>query len=263
MHWRRSLILLICVVGATVLLLGQAKRSDPRVEILRLKICKRLPDTAKKEGRTLRPCYVPTEILLLVSEPERRMVDVQRENCRLNAFVDDKGDDMSEGGGFHIVGAEFTDDGHYAIIPLRSTKIPSPGATRIIAEGTLAITTVSGEKTEERISVPLVKETKISVGRGDLIITSVKAEAGEGRQEITFRYDQPDYLIKHLRLFEESGKEIEAEKTSPGFGFGGDDSFTKNWLLPRGLEKVTLKVTYYSRVDSIEIPLDVSVGVGL
>jgi len=240
------------------------KATGAQVKVVGLNIGKGLPEAAKTNVRMIAVGDRGTDITLLVACPGKRMVAVDDEACGLTMFADDMGTDLSQRAQFQNTGAKFSDDGHCAVITLHSSEVPAPGATSISVKGTLAIVAASGEKTEEQKSVPLVEGATVTAGPGSMTISSVRTETDQKRKKVTFSYSQPDHLIKSIRFFDESGKQIKVRSAgSFWFKSGKAKSRTRAWAFPKEMKKVTVKVTYYDPVEILKIAFDLSVDVSL
>ena len=45
-------------------------------------------------------------------------------------------------------------------------------------------------------------------------------------------------------------------------GFGGQMTYTHTFGLARKVDRVTVRITYYSQIEPVSIPLDLTLGVG-
>ena len=70
--------------------------------------------------------------------------------------------------------------------------------------------------------------------------------------------------VKEIHFLDAQGKQMEAQSMGESsFGFAGKKTYTKTFGLPQKLDEVTVRIVSYANMETIEVPVKLSVGVGL
>ena len=147
---------------------------------------------------------------------------------------------------------------------LRSDAVPAKGAGKITLKAKLAIKCGSGEKTHTE-KVALKAGTQIKFPPAPMKVNSVKGESwGSMKMTFTITSDKPTESIKKIVFLGADGKEIKHSQLGRGrSGFGGKMTYETSYGLAKKVDSITLKITYYTKVESVAVPVDLSLGVGL
>ena len=212
-----------------------------------------------------------TSLKLLVVLPDKNIIGMDAAACKLTTFADDKGTDLSKTRGWgsrpgwlQSFGPHVSKDGHACIIELHSDDAPAKGAGKITFKAKLALKCGVGETTyTERVA--LKAGTPIKFPPAPMKVGSVKGE-GWGDMQMTFTVtsSKSTESIKKIVFLGADGKEIKHRSLGRGrSGSPGRMTYETNYGLAEKVDSVTLKITYYSKVETVAVPVDVSVGVGL
>ncbi len=213
-----------------------------------------------------------TALTFVVSAGDRHFVGFDDKSSQITSCQDDQGTDLNpakdDGNSFGMFGpfnASVSEDGTKCQVTATAAGIPAHGALKIVFEGTVAILCGKDEKTEEQKDVALEADSKITVGPVPLTIESVQdQDFGDVKFMITINSSQPRDAIKQLEFVGDDGKVIEHESMGSGsFGFGEEMTYQTSFGLKAKVEKVTVRVTYYSNVETLKIPVKIETGVGL
>lgn len=237
------------------------------VDVVSLTLGKPLPKPVARELMTfVKP---GTDITLLLSAPDKRMIGLDRRASRLTALADDKGTDLTKGKGLSsarnwLKWPKFTADGHHGTVRIEADGLPAPNAGRVVVAGTLAVLCGSNEKEAVQKGLELVKGAKLTAGPVPMSISSVQEQPGRNRRTVTFSYRGPDDAIRSIRFLDEAGKELKADRgVRTSFSMGGAVSRSREWHLPLEAKEVGVKVAYFEKVETVNVPVDLSIGVGL
>ena len=210
------------------------------------------------------------ELEVGVRVPGKPLLSVDLDQSKLLRFVDDKGTDLSEGalgpGGFKWVqmvtyGAEATDA---CMLKLETFTLPAKRAGRIELEAEIALKCASGSQKEEA-KVQLKKGAEIDCGPVPLKIRSVEeVDFGDSKFSVQLVSDRPMDEIKAVEFLDADGKPVGAQQMGTGsFGFAGNMTYTRSYGLSKRMDAATIRVISYAKTEILNVPLKLSVGMGL
>ena len=255
----RTAFVLALVMSA----IGAAPAAKPEVYAVEIKKAEPGRDErfAAQEGVTVK---------VFVPQPGRFIIGVDEKASKLSAFVDDRKTDLSKAKDpkafkqdFLSPFSEVTTDGQGIKLDLRAPRPPSAGARGIQIKADVALRVGSDEKKQEVKDVSLA-ESKISLAGMNVTVKRSKDQAwGDYKMSVTINANRPQDCIRKLSFVGADGKEIKSgiiSRSSFSFGTGG------NWDVTYGLERVvdkaTIRVEYFDKVEVVSVPLDMDLGVG-
>jgi len=210
-------------------------------------------------------------IILRLVEPNRSIVALDAEASRLTSFVDDKGTDLSapkkgaSGFGSDWLGSfpDIGKDGHSCQFEVRG-HLPAKGAAKLSLRAEIVYRCGTGAETIAS-TTQLTKGAAFPFGPVNVTIDEVKdASWGQSKMTFTLKSDKTFEAVKSVTFLDAEGKEIKHSAMGSGrMGFGKKFTYTRSFGLHRKVEKVTVKVEYYSKIETVRMPLDLTVGVGL
>lgn len=204
----------------------------------------------------------------VLQAPNTIMIGFDEENSKLTTFTDDVGTDLSkplkkssfprkwlEGYSFRPNKA-----GDAASFTLSSNNIPASGAKSITIQGTLAVHCGSEPKTDEHAGVSMV----IPKQRDPIKVGELKMFVNKGFPDgkyISFQSEAPN--IKEVTFWGADGKEVKSEGGNRGFfGFNKKYTYTLDYNVKSEAEKLTIKITHFTKMESKKFPIDLKLGVG-
>ena len=283
-------------VGFPVPLVSAAADKDakpaalPKAELLSVRIDKPIPGTSGMGGAGT---YSGTSLAFWVTYPQGRIIGFDPKASRLETFTDDKGIDLSEPynrpfswsrfGPFKDAGHS-TQDGR--LVEVGGDTVPARGAAKISFKATLVVLCASQEKTVEQKGIspwsggklkigPMavtVQQTGQSLGpqaRMSVSLTASQprpsaAPAASGRiSTAPATLDDPLVIIKEAAFFGPDGEEI--RKIGSGSSIrhdSGETTATRSYSLAGSADVLTVRVTYFGKVEAVKVPLSVETGVG-
>jgi len=248
---------------------GPAGKGKVTVEVISLEVTKSLPAAKRKLARF---GSEGTEINLLISLPSRYVIAMDWATCKLQQFTDDKKTDLSKSrswgsrpGWIGPFSPRISKDGKDCIVKIKSGLIPASGASKIILKGQLGLKCGAELKTATQTGVVLKAGSTITAGPVPMKIASVK-EGGWGgaKMTVTVTSTKPAVAIKTIAFLGADGKAIKHEVLSSGSsGRPGSMTYETNFGLARKVDRVSVKIEYFSKVVAAKVPLDLRVSVGL
>ena len=212
-----------------------------------------------------------TRVSLFVSMPGRYILDVDRGGSTLTKFADDKGTVLGKPGkagefdSWMGMSAPVAEDKQSCSPEIRSEKLPAAGATRLEIDASLAILCGADAKTAS-VEVALAKDTAVKLGSIDAKVGGVEAgDFGDMKLHVTFSSSQKFSAIRKLTFVGADGKEIKSEESGSGWEGGGDGptTYSVTYGLAEKLDKATVKVDYWGKVETVTVPVKLNVGLGL
>jgi hypothetical protein len=80
---------------------------------------------------------------------------------------------------------------------------------------------------------------------------------------VTLQSSSPLRAIKELTFLDADGKKIEHSRMSSGAsGWGGKKTYTVTYGLAKKVDSVSVKVVWFTKTDTVKVPLEVKVSVG-
>lgn len=243
----------------------EAQQVDARVEPVQLTVRKKPTiDGIKVFGEP----GLEMEVAVLL--PGKPILSVDAAKSRINSFKDDAGTDLKAGAptGFFSwvkLSTAFREEPiPSGTLEIRTKTLPAKKAGRIELDAVVAIVTASGTA-EKKGTVALKKGAKIEFGPVPMTIGNVEASSfGGSKLSVQLSSDQDMEAIKKIEFLDAKGKVIDAKSMGSGsFGFGGKKTYTKTFGLPKKIDSVTLRIVSHANMKTVELPLKLSMGVGL
>lgn len=244
---------------------GLAQTSSGKVEVVQLTVRQKPTiDGVKMFGEP------GIELQVAAKVPGKPILAVDADKSRLVRFVDDKGTDLQKGaptGFFSWVSLsnafreEPTDS---CLLDIKTKTLPGSGAGKLELEAEVVLISASGSVTKDQ-KVKLEKGAKITCGPVPMTLGSVeKSSFGGSALNVQISSDQRMDAVKEIVFVDAKGDEIEVQPMGEGsFGFGGKKTYTKSFGLPKKLGEVTVRITSYAKMDTVKVPVKLSIGMGL
>jgi hypothetical protein len=214
-----------------------------------------------------------TRLQMSIAIPGRTFIGEARDECKFGKFTDDKGTNLFAPLGhapeaddwLGTFGPKFTDDGKLCGLQIKAPGLPAKDATQLQFAGTLVLRCGMTPKTVEQKNVVLKKGAKITAGPVPFQILKVTPAGNETKFEL--KANRPlDRIIK-VAFFDAGGKEIKSD--IEGYESGsifGNYEITQYYVLSRKIAAnaaVTVKVSYFDKVENVTVPINVEADLGL
>jgi hypothetical protein len=210
-----------------------------------------------------------TTVSLYVSMPGKTIIELDRDACMLTKFTDDKGTVLAKPGNTSSWLGSFVQiakDAHLCTQVLRSMQLPAAGASSLTIDARLAFICGESPKTAQ-CDVSLAKGTPVKLGMVAAKITKVgKPRFGHTMKfSVTFTSSQSFDSIRKLVFLDSAGKEIKSRYAGGGkhSAFGSTSTYSKRYELEKKVDKVTIKIDYWSKIETVTVPVKLNVGMGL
>ncbi len=258
---KKALCLCICLFCVPVF------AQQAKVEVLGLSIGKKLTPAQKdiflftSEG---------TRLQIGISLPGRTFIGEARDECKFGKFTDDKGTDLFAPLGhapeaddwLGSFGPKFTEDGKLCGLQIEAPDLPAKDATKLQFSGTLVLRCGTTPKTAEQKSVVLKKGSKISAGPVPFEIVELQVAGNETKLDLKATKTL-ERIIK-IAFFNKAGKEINSHREGyESSAIFGNYSITQSFVLSGKPTSVTMKISYFDKVENVTVPVEISAGLGL
>ncbi len=261
MRWVSTLCLFAAVAAAFA-----ADDAGPAIkaQATALTVRKPLP-SKKKEAFNFTPPGTTLEITL--SAPGKYILGIDIKASKLDHFTDDKKTKLNTSGGLFGPSwlSEYVQiplDGEQCTVQLSAGTAPVKEALKVLVKGVVVLNCGTEEKTLEKKDIAIKKNTETAVGSYNVKITQEGSNfAGPAIQIISEARD-----VKHAEFFDAKGAAIVL--TSPPFRHNvfsgaGKMQHAISYTLPKKIDAVSVKITYFGKVEPMKAPFDLSVGIGL
>jgi hypothetical protein len=184
----------------------------------------------------------------------------------LSAFADDTGKSLvtekSQGQGGNLGSSPSLEEDHKAIrSEFMSDKTPAAGAKALLLKGTLAIKVGAEPKDLKIAGAKLKEKAKLELGSNTVTVGSVTASDKTIQVDLTS--SEPLEFITSVSTVVD-GKKVEADISGSGrAGDGAETVYSRTYSLPANLEKIEVTVTYFSKIQTQTVAVDLKVGLGL
>jgi hypothetical protein len=146
-----------------------------------------------------------------------------------------------------------------------SRSVPAGGAKSLTLKGKVVV--LCSPRTREAVQkdVALLKGTQIELGPIKAEITDVRGEEQGKRLYVDFTNDTGPEVLKELRFEDAQGKEIKSRQFDSSSAESGGKTIldVKFYDLAGNPDKVTVKAVYYEKIEKFEVPVDLTVSLGL
>jgi len=237
------------------------------LQLVSLQIAKPLPGDLSRQIFLGQP---GTRLTFCLQHKDKLFIAIDKQASKLISFKDDKGTDLTKAPkksfSFGWLDEKrISKDGRTCAFEISGPTVPVKGAARIHLKAKVVIDCGSQEKTARQEGVALAKDSKITVGPMPIKISAVRDGGWSGaKMTVTFTASRSFARIKSLSFIGADGKVIKSAPAGSGhFGFMGKMTYEKSYGLHEKVEKATVEIEYFEKVEKFIVPIDVSTGVGL
>ena len=265
MNTHRLGAIVVCAIAW--LLLAADAPPAPTVKVVGLEIHN--PPEQKSEHMFFGNKGVKLE--LLITDPNRAIVGMDSDASKITHFTDGKGTDLSKpdaDNGFSQSPFQFpemSEDGHSMTLSVASSRIPIAGATHIKLTGSVSLQCGADPKTVKTPDLALAKGTTLKLGDVPVSISEIGSDSmgDDNKMQVTFHATHALTAVKTIRFLKSDGSEIKSRYSgSSSMSFGGAGSFDSTYNLAEKVDKATVEVTWWGSLQTVELPLNLDVGLG-
>jgi hypothetical protein len=255
----------LAVGAVAALLLGtgwlSGQGGGPKdIEVIAVHIVKPLP----KDSGLERIRFPGTKLEMSVTQPGKYILEIDTEATTLTSITDDKNTDLTKGyDKFPFLGwlnfpGERSKDGSRFLFLAEFPRAPADGATKVRLKGALVLRMGADEKTveEKKVTVKEGKPAKVGpfeVGQGKAFFSETAV--------VDFVSTTPG--LKVVAFSDKDGKPLTGKQVGHlSFTLNGKTTYTAQYEVKADLTELTVRVTYFAKVESVTVPLDVTVSAG-
>ena len=198
-----------------------------------------------------------TTLVLWVKMPAGQgLIEIDEDASVLQSVGDDKGSNI--GGKFGSFPEEFK-DGSGGTIEIKSSGFAAPGATALLAEGTVAMTVATGTRKTRVANVRLQNDAKFTFGKTTIIVAEVATQ--DDTQTFTLKLPRQAMTeIKELVFLDAKGQPIEGRRTGSGYM---NDAAEMAFSVKTAAKTLTLEFEAWQGLRTVKVPFKVKAGLGL
>ncbi len=251
---------IFCLLMAGTALPADDQKSA-KLQVISLAIYKAPPP--KPGAFMMMPNGIHMELML--SLPGKPITGVDVKNSKLDSFRDDKDNVLfKKSGGLFGVGANwlqelgmrYGSEGESVTMQIRGTSPPGKGASRILLEGTLNIKCGQDPKATDAKEMAMKPKEQAEIG-------PFKVRVSQFGNQV--EVEAEDENIQKIEFLDDKGKEI---PTSPSHravmdSGKGKGHFVYYYFLGSKSDKFSTKIHYFTKVETVQIPLDLRIGLDL
>ena len=210
-----------------------------------------------------------TTLAVLIQHPVGGLISFDEDESKLTSLVDDTGTDLLKGENsyFGPFGSfpRFSEDQKAAMIEISGPGLPVAGAKAIRAQGVFKFQQATKSTKVKAESVKLEEGTEFQASEFKFVISEFgKSEWSDAPIEMTLQTKQNANAIRAVRFYDADGKEIESEEAGRGYmSFGSDVTHDLGFTLGTEVKQATIEIEYWENLKLIDVPFEVSTGVGL
>lgn len=201
---------------------------------------------------------------VIVTPTGKYITGVDFKASKLESIIDDKKNNLfKKAEGFFATQSDwlnefftqYTPEGDAVTIQVKSSIAPGKGAEKLLLKASLVLKCGSEGKATEKKEIAMKANEEAT-------IDSFKVKIGQfGNQ---FNVISTEENIKNIEVYDDKGKEIKVGAPGRNRTTKGDKTeYNYSFFLIQKLTKFSIKVNYFAKVESLTIPVDLNVGLGL
>jgi hypothetical protein len=234
--------------------------------------------SARPDTSQMRPFNHDPGVIVVLEFATRgaRFIGLVDDASRIESMVDDTGKDLlAESPSGEPASRDFWDfttiseDGKILLVhnTLRNPPaFPAKEATEIRYTGVCTMRTAQGKRTLEG-TFPLESDAEASAGPLEITLSKIEPDGGYGRYpyKLTFRFKGPREAIESFELVDGQGEALDQRVASIITSrFGGEAIHRRSIRLARAPDgPITLRVGLWQDLRTVEVPFDLTFGLGL
>lgn len=208
-----------------------------------------------------------TDVSFRMTRKDMAFVALDYAASRLKVFADNKGTQLAAStdkgflGGWLSRWPRISTDARACVFSIHGNTVPAKGASALIVQARVVAVCGADPKPVER---PVAMKIGATFKLASVLLTVSNlrvSETSKGqRLVVTLSSKQPMYPIRSLRFFQPRGKEIEALRTTPSWS---NETWTMTVQLAKVVRQTTIKADCYTRMETVTVPIDAKITLGL
>jgi hypothetical protein len=203
-----------------------------------------------------------TSITMLVKQPGKRVVGLDFDESKVLVFTDDRKTELNKERHprtMWMSSAWRSEDASNLAFTLKASALPARDATKLLIKGYVTLKIATEEKTIQKNNVPLANGAKANLGP----IEFSKEEGFDAdKTQVSVRYT--NNVLKSIHFLDKNEKMLPSARAGGG-GSGNyhDTHFNQSFTFAKKLDQVTVRVVYVSKTQTLKVPFDLEIGLGL
>ncbi|MBZ0115093.1 MAG: hypothetical protein K8J08_21735 [Thermoanaerobaculia bacterium] len=208
-----------------------------------------------------------TDVALLFSRNGGGIISFDEDASSLELFADDKGKSLLGDSSFNNGFGSFPvieDGGGHLLLELEAEGQASPGAKSLHAKGKVVVAVSEVTETYRSGKVSLVEDAAIDAGPIPFAVSAVgPPEWGDAALSVTLVADQKIDEVKSIHFLDLQGQPIEFESgSSSSMSMMGTMTVTRQFTFSEKIDAVLVEIEYWGGLRRVEVPFDLTVGIG-
>lgn len=201
---------------------------------------------------------------VLVTPSVKNLTGIDFKASKLESFTDDKKNNLyKKAGGFFAgtsdwlneYGAQYAPEGNAVTIQMKTSVPPGKGAEKLLIKASLVLRSGKDEKATDKKEIALKANEEATVG-------AFKVKVGQfGNQ---FNVISAEENLKSIEVLDDKGKEIKIGPPARLRMMKGEKTeFIYSFYIFQKTPKFSIKINYFDKVETVKVPVDLQVGLGL
>jgi hypothetical protein len=225
--------------------------SNRAVEVIGIQVKKKVVN-----GSWVADPEVAVEVM--IRQPGKRIIGLS--GIEVSGFTDDRKTDLAKNQDFKK-SLDFPTrfkEGDRILFPLRSAVLPAKGATKLRAKASVGLRIGTDLTTLEKKNMKLKADVAVKVGPFELHLD--QSNLGDDQTGVSVGYS--DNIFKSIAFCDKDGKSVSSTNMGGGSSGGEQVYYHDHYGLERKLDVLSVRITYYSKSETIFVPFDLEVGLG-
>jgi hypothetical protein len=261
-RWLSTLCVLACAAG---LFAADEKKADVTAQATGLSVHKPIP-SKKKEPLPFAD-HGSTGLDVTLSATGKFVLGIDVKASKLDHFTDDKDTKLYTPQPFGSWLSDFpiiNPEGDVCTVHVNGLTAPAKGATKLRLKATVVLSCGADEKATDKKEIAIKKDQKETVGAFTYQV--VNDGAMFGGPQVAVLSDKQN--LKGIEFSDAKGEAIKLVFPPYRQNFypntpGGKMQYGLVGTLPKKMDAVTVKATYFEKTEAVSVPIDLDVGVGL
>ena len=237
-------------------------QKQPRLEIAGFSVAKKDPDS--DSGRALGGFGTSgLQVDVYFETPGQAVVGIDLKQTKVSLKTEDGTElPLREQLTDQTLSLNMNEERNGGTIQLGSETLPGPANTGLSLNGAIVLTVGKDSKTEE-IDLKVVAGTKVKLGLLDATVGRSGDDGDQEYQMIQLNAGNPFDSVSKIEFLDSKGEVIESYFGGSG-SYGGDGSMTfqQSYNVNSAAKSLKLRVTYFSKLESLKLPLALKCGLG-
>ncbi len=246
--------------------------SDVTLQVAGLSVAKARPNDKYNRSMAF-GLPTGTAVHFAIDGGTRYFIEMDKDRSQLTAFTDDKGTALAKpskasafGNKWMPFSPNISDDGNQVFFSVRSKKLPADGAKTLTVKGSFTLLAGKGEK-NAKSEFTLKDGEAVRLGTIDATLENVKESSfGRTKAALTLKSNSSFAAIRSVVFHDTEGNEVKSRRMGTySTGMFGKKTYGLSFGLEKDLrdKKITVKVTYFSKVENVVVNVDEKINLGL